>query len=167
MQTLALLSGGTDLVLLQLLSEKFKQHYDTEGYKKTVVYSGIQVLLKELKDADTALYIATNKRHLPTKQIMAYLNWESFFKGVFALDSFEPPITSKLLMLEKILANSKIDPANALYIGDRYEDGIAADKNHIAFAMVAWGYGDKSIAGAESHWMLCHKVSDLQHILIQ
>ena len=166
MQTLALLSGETDQALLQALADQFKQYYDTEGYKSTMVYPEVQHLLEQLNESDTKQYIATNKRHLPTQKIMAHLGWLSLFNGVFALDSFHPSITSKALLLAHVLADNAIDPAQAIYIGDRYEDGLAADHNKLAFTMVTWGYADAASSDAKPHWQQCDHVKDLQSLLI-
>ncbi|PCI58952.1 MAG: haloacid dehalogenase [Methylophilaceae bacterium] len=166
MQTLASLAGQDDPVLLQTLAAKFKAHYDSAGYQKAVVYSGIQTLLETLEQTDATVYIATNKRDYPTQKMMIHLDWARFFKGVFALDSYTPPMASKPLMVAQILADYEIDPANAIYIGDRFEDGHAADHNHMDFGMVTWGYADKSVAALKSHWQECSDVQALQKLLL-
>ncbi|HSR02820.1 MAG TPA: HAD family hydrolase [Methylophilaceae bacterium] len=166
MSTLARLSGKDDLVLLQQLAKNFKAHYDESGYKELTVYRGIQVLLEALKKRGHNLYIATNKRHLPTQKIMQFLNWSSFFEGVFALDSFSPPLTAKPLMVKRIMADYAINPADTIYVGDRYEDGLAADFNEIDFAMATWGYADQSQATLKPNWRICSNIKALQDLLV-
>lgn len=166
MQTLASLAGQDDPDLLQNLAEKFKAHYDSDGYQQAAVYPNIQTLLETLNQADTTLYIATNKRDLPTQKIMMHLNWTKFFKGIFALDSYTPALTSKSLMVAQILADFNIDPAQAIYIGDRYEDGLAADYNQLQFAMVTWGYADKGAMKLKPNWVECFNVNELQSLLV-
>jgi phosphoglycolate phosphatase len=166
MPTLASLAGSEDLDLLQCLAAKFKAHYDSEGYQKATVYAGIEPLLAALKQAKLALYIATNKRDLPTQKLMQYLDWNHYFKGMFALDSFEPPKASKSLMMAQIIADYEMKPEQAIYIGDRYEDGLAADHNQIAFAMAAWGYADKAVKKLQENWYVCQNVEDLKQRLI-
>jgi phosphoglycolate phosphatase len=166
MKTLAILSGQEDLNLLQNLAEKFKEHYDSNGYKKAAVYLGIQVLLETLMQTDATLYIATNKRYLPTQKIMQHLNWAHFFKGIFALDSYTPPVASKALMVAQILADYKIDPKEAIYIGDQYDDGLAADYNQMQFVMVTWGYADKVTTILKPSWLKCRNVKELQNLFM-
>jgi len=165
MQTLAILSGQADEALLLRLAEKFKEHYDSAAYQHAAVYSGIHNLLETLNEANATLYIATNKRDLPTQKIMTHLNWTKYFKGVFALDSFTPPIASKPLMVAQILIDYKIAPDQAIYIGDRFEDGLAADDNQLSFIMVTWGYADKLATKLKPHWKACHQVKALQNLL--
>ncbi len=166
MPTLASLAGNDDADLLQNLAVKFKEHYDSEGYKKATVYAGMQALLDRLKQADVTLYIATNKRDFPTQKIMQYLDWARYFKGIFALDSYKPALTSKPLMVAQIMSDYQINPAQAIYIGDRYEDGLAADHNQISFAMVTWGYADKMVTELQPHWLICQQVKDLEQLLM-
>jgi len=166
MQTLAILAGQDNDALLQKLAEKFKEHYDTAAYKKAAVYPEIQALLEALNQTDLTLYIATNKRDLPTQKIMTHLHWTPFFKGVFALDTYTPPIVSKPLMVAQIMADYKIEPDQAIYIGDRYEDGLAADDNQVSFVMVTWGYADKLATKLKPNWVACHQVNALQNLLV-
>jgi phosphoglycolate phosphatase len=166
MPTLAKLAGSDETSLLNQLAANFKVHYDEAGYKKTTVYEGIQKLLEALQKANLNLYIATNKRDLPTKKIIDYFNWSSFFEGVFALDSYSPPLTAKPLMVERMMTDYAIAPAETIYIGDRYEDGLAADYNQIDFAMVTWGYADQSVTSLKPNWLACADVKTLQALLI-
>lgn len=166
MPTLAKLAGREDTSLLNQLAVNFKAHYDESGYKKATVYQGIQKLLEVLQEADVYLYIATNKRDLPTQKIMQHLNWSPFFKGVFALDSYSPPLTAKPLMVERMMTDYAIAPADTIYVGDRYEDGLAADHNQIDFAMVTWGYADQSVTTLKPNWLVCPDVKTLQELLI-
>lgn len=167
MHTLAALSGQDHPALLQRLAEKFKEHYDTAAYQKASVYPDIQELLCLLKKMDISLYIATNKRDLPTQKIMTHLNWTSFFTGVFALDSYTPPKASKSLMIAQIMADYKIEAKQAIYIGDRYEDGLAADDNQLSFAMVTWGYADKLATSLKPNWQASHQVKALEKLLLE
>ncbi|HIE90297.1 MAG TPA: HAD family hydrolase [Methylophilaceae bacterium] len=166
MPTLTMLTGQDEPELLQQLATKFKAHYDAEGYKKATVFPGVQALLDRLKKTDATLYIATNKRDFPTQKIMEHLNWGHYFKGIFSLDTYTPPLASKPLMVARILEDYQVDPAQAIYIGDRYEDGLAADHNHMDFVMVTWGYADQVNTQLKSSWVECLNVKALQSILV-
>jgi phosphoglycolate phosphatase len=166
MPTLTKLAGQDDPELLKNLAAQFKAHYDTEGYKEAAVFEGVPALLETLQQADVSLYIATNKRDFPTQKIMQYLNWSPYFKGVFALDSYTPPLASKPQMVARILADYAIHPTDAIYIGDRYEDGIAADENDIQFAMVTWGYADKASTTLKPDWLECQDIATLEKLLV-
>lgn len=166
MPTLAKLAGSEDKSLLDQLAVNFKAHYDSEGYKKATVYAGVQELLENLQKVDVRLYVATNKRDLPTQKIMQHLNWNQFFDGIFALDSYSPPLAAKPLMVERIMTDFAIATADTIYVGDRYEDGLAADHNLIDFAMVTWGYADQTVTTLRPSWLTCPDVKTLHKLLI-
>ncbi len=124
------------------LVERFKLHYDTLGYLSTKVYSGVEDALQSLFELNFHLYIATNKRIAATRKILNYLGWTEFFKEVYALDYFDPPLSDKSTMLSRIVHDLKLDPSDLIYVGDRSEDAESAHKNSIPFCWASWGYGE-------------------------
>lgn len=140
METLAKLAGTNDLPVLQPLADAFKAIYDETGYRQTMVFAGVDEMLAELSARGYTLHIATNKRILPTRRIVKHLGWEKHFLGVYALDAFDSPLKSKARMLGAILAGRRLNPKDALYIGDRQEDGGAARTNNMRFLLALWGY---------------------------
>jgi phosphoglycolate phosphatase len=138
--TLARISGVSAPDALEAMAATFKTNYDTEGYRHTAVYPGIDAALRALAQQAT-LYIVTNKRIHPTRLILDHLGWAALFNGVYAQDAFEPPLPSKAAVIGEVLATHGIDPTGALYVGDRAEDGEAATANGLAFAWATWGYG--------------------------
>lgn len=145
METFTLLTGTSDVAVLCPLADAFKMSYDTQGYQLTQVFPGVPDLLRELADSGRPLFIATNKRLLPTQRILEHLGWTSFFQRVYALDAFKPPLKGKSELLARILSDNKFVPTKTLYIGDRHEDAEAADYNGMLFAFAAWGYGEEII----------------------
>jgi len=140
METLSVLSGTSDKDVLNKLAEEFKSHYDTFGYKKTIVFPGINEMLSRFKDSGLHLYIATNKRIFPTTKIINYLKWNEIFEGIFSLDSYLPSASSKSEVLSKLVEGNNLKKGNVVYIGDREEDNLAAIASNIPFLMVSWGY---------------------------
>jgi phosphoglycolate phosphatase len=152
MQTLSLIAGHDDADTLAALAQAFKQHYDSEGYKLTTVFPDIEAMLALLA-RDHALYIGTNKRIYPTRRILQHLGWEGYFKEVYALDYFHPAVPNKAVMVGNILAAHDMSKAETMYIGDRLEDGMAAEANQLAFAMVTWGYMDPAAGDLQADWL--------------
>lgn len=165
MQTLAKLSGIDDVKVLNELARQFKSHYDTEGHKQTLLYTGVEQFLKSQQAAGFRLYIATNKRYVPTLKIIRHLGWEQYFSGIFALDYYTPPLANKGQMLARVLADLALTPTDALYIGDRYEDGVAAEQSNLPFVLVNWGYFDHATAPAKPEWHACATLDALNDYL--
>ena len=133
---------------LELLTNAFKSHYDNSGLELTHPFPGIMEMLDALNSASIPLHIATNKRHLPTKRIIENLGWSHLFNQVLSPDSFTPSLASKAQTLAQLLSDCRFNPHQCLYIGDRLDDLLAAEKNNINFALAEWGYdGDPALSG--------------------
>lgn len=148
-ETLAILTGINDPQRIQALIELFKQNYDGGSYRETLVYPGIANMLDALHGLGYQLHIATNKRYAPTRLIIDHLGWGQYFQSIHALDRYTPRLPDKTALIRMLLAEHDLQPELALYIGDKTEDGIAAERNNLPFLAVAWGYGD---FGAGSNW---------------
>jgi phosphoglycolate phosphatase len=163
--TLKLISGVSDEVLLEEMAAAFKKLYDTKGIEQTLPYAGIAELLKQLHLKDHKLYIATNKRIVSARKIINFLGWSELFSGIYSQDAFSPNLSSKSSVIEHILQIHRITNNDALYVGDRNEDGEAAHANGLKFVWVKWGYGDfRSISNAQFNYEIADSVISLQSI---
>jgi len=165
-ETLQLLSGSDDPALVARLAEAFKASYDSEGYKATAAYAGVGALLAELAGAGLSLSIATNKRIHPTRLILAHLGWSDFFSHVYALDLFTPRLPDKAAMVGRLLADQAIAKDQAIYIGDRSEDGESADANGLPFIAVTWGYGSLNADEMRAGWLAAAQPAALAALLL-
>src|SRR5690606_33185584 len=127
LETLRMLAGTTDATVIEPLAAGFKASYDSTGYRQTAAYEGVGEMLQRLVDAGCTLAIATNKRLLPTRLILEHLGWASHVAAVYAREQ-------------------------AVYVGDRSEDGESADANGLPFLAATWGYGSLSSAEMAPHW---------------
>lgn len=150
--TLRALCPAADEATVRRLAEAFKHSYDSEGYRRTLAYPGIAELLAALRAAGHTLAIATNKRLQPTELILQHLGWREHFVAVYALDMFSPALPHKSAMLARLLDELGIDPLHAVYVGDRIEDGAAADANQLPFIAANWGYGSLAASALRPHW---------------
>lgn len=166
MPTLRMLSGSEDEALLKALAAAFKAEYDGHGYQLATVFDGIEAFLDRLLDQHVNMYIATNKRILPTRKIMQHLSWEKYFKEVYALDYFQPPLGNKKDMVTHILRDQALQQSQTIFIGDRIEDGMSAEGNGLDFAMVTWGYLDDSVGDIPAHWLEFSQPSALGDYLL-
>lgn len=140
-QTLINLTGISDDAVLDNLVHLFKESYDSEGYRATRIYDGVEELLAVLADRRIPMGIATNKRKIPTLKILGHLGWESYFSVVGALDNVSPPYVNKGALISAVLAEMAVEASTTIYIGDKREDWEAAQANQMPFVAVGWGYG--------------------------
>lgn len=165
-ETLELLSGSTDLALIASLAEQFKASYDTTGLLQTAAYEGVGELLTRLSGAGLSLSIATNKRIHPTRLIVDHLGWSRHFEAIYALDMFQPRLADKAAMIGRLLADRAIPASEAVYVGDRSEDGVSADANDLPFIATTWGYGSLEPEAMAKHWRAAATPSALAETLL-
>jgi phosphoglycolate phosphatase len=140
-RTLINLVGDDNPQLIDRLAQRFREHYDTEGYRKTEVFVGVPELLQTLQQAQIPLYIVTNKRVSATRRILEHLDWLPFFTGLYALDAFDPPLAHKPAVVSAVLQRHSLMPATTWMVGDSDEDQRAAEANGLPFFAARWGYG--------------------------
>lgn len=141
-------------------SEEFKRravaafagNYDNSGFPATQVYPGVKPWLDELERAGRKLFVATNKRKIPTMLILEKLDLMKYFRGVYALDS-TVGAKNKSGMVARLLAEQKLDARNCAMVGDTAGDIRAAKANGMTAVGVSWGYGTRNeleAAGADA-----------------
>jgi len=153
METLELISGSSDPAAIGALTKAFTDAYDGGGLDATTAYEGVESMLCSLKAAGKHLHIATNKRLHPTGKILEMFGWRDLFDTVYALDMVTPRLPSKAAMIARQLADLSLGPADAVYVGDRREDGESADANGLRFFAATWGYGALTPDALDPGWI--------------
>lgn len=157
-QTLINLTGETDAALLDCLVDGFKECYDTEGYKATKVYGGVDAMLELCASRSIPLAIATNKRRIPTLKILHHLGWGNYFRIVGTLDTPVPSHVNKAALIGALLNELGTSADRSLYVGDKYEDGKAAAANRMLFCAAGWGYGEWDTVKTVPEWHIAPSV---------
>lgn len=128
--------------LVQQLLDKFKPLYDESGFPNTVLYPGVEEMLKTLKANGSKLYIVTNKRHAPTQGIARKFGWNNLFDGIWSYDSLEVKYR-KPDLLARLVKELAIDPEEAVMVGDTKGDVDSGKANGISTVAVTYGYGSR------------------------
>lgn len=136
---LSSVNGETDPEIINSFINFFKEDYDTESYKSSVLFEGMKDVLKELYDNDVKIFIVTNKREKATKLIAKYLHIDDFFSGIYCSDS-KSHYSSKAMIVNEIIENEKLQKENPVLVGDTQQDESAARENNIEFIYAAYGY---------------------------
>ncbi len=140
-QVLTAVNGETNLEIINRFIEAFKQHYDIEGYKKSMLYENVESVLDNLFKKKLNLYIVTNKRKKSTKLILDYLSIGKYFNGIYCLDILEEKFKNKTELVSHLLKINSFQLYETIMIGDTLHDGKAADDNKLDFIFVEYGYG--------------------------
>ena len=132
-------------------SEEFKKEavatfagiYDRSGFPETRLYPGIVELLDTLKAAGKKLFVATNKRKVPTLLILEKLDLAKYFRKIYTLDSTDGA-KNKNEMVARLLAEQCLAPGTSAMVGDTAGDIRAAKVNAMTGVGVSWGYGARA-----------------------
>jgi phosphoglycolate phosphatase len=144
MEILKKVAGSQNSEVLAPLQAAFTHHYDNIGYAKTVCFEDAPELLRILRERNKTIYIATNKRKVPTDKIIKLLGWRDYLFRIYCLDTFDPPLHTKSQLLNRLLTENELQPQSCVYIGDRLDDASAAAVNNLNFILADWGYGASS-----------------------
>lgn len=131
-----------DAALLGRLEAAFRASYDTEGWRKTPCFPGALELLNSLKDAGHRLFVVSNKPRHVSMKILEMQEIDELFERIYTRDSAEPPYASKAGMMQAILSDYGLKPADCVMVGDTMEDAGAAAQHGIAFIFMGHGYGE-------------------------
>lgn len=142
--TVAMLAATDDASLISELASRFKHCYDQRVATETPLYDDVEPVLSALKARGYQLYIATNKRHLPTMAVLQHLKLTDYFTAIGAVDQMPAGQQKKGLLIHELMVQHNIDAENAIYIGDKLDDYEAASLSAVLFAAAGWGYGDWS-----------------------
>ncbi len=126
--------------------EAFKADYDSRNCISARPYEGVDTVLGVLTKKKCKLFIATNKRVIPTKKILTHLGWVNKFKAVYSIDSLDLVFEDKASMVQALMEAEDINRENTILIGDSLDDYQASKKNGLKFMQAGWGYGSKSLS---------------------
>src|SRR5712691_1839851 len=93
------ISGEERAQELDGLEAAFRESYDMEGWKKTVLMCGAEQALHEAAVGGYRMFLFTNKPRNATARIVDSFGLVTFFSRVLCRDSAMPPYSSKAEML--------------------------------------------------------------------
>jgi phosphoglycolate phosphatase len=139
------ITGRDDDATIHALVAAYRERYGDIGYAENVVYDGVPEALAALADAGLAMGLVTSKRRDFGEKILALFELDRYFRFV---DGGEIGV-QKWQQIAALRERSVVGP-NAVMVGDRAVDLIAAHRNGLAGAGVTWGHGSRDELLAES-----------------
>jgi Predicted phosphatases len=135
----------------------FREYYQEEGWMQYTVYDGVLDMLKELKEADKQLFIATSKPEVFAKRIIDQLNMKEYIRHVFgaAEDESVRSLKEDVISYGIDKTSVELDTKNLVMVGDRSSDIVGAHKNNLKAIGVTYGFGDyDELKAADSEWIV-------------
>jgi phosphoglycolate phosphatase len=118
----------------------YRERYGHIGLYENAVYPGIPEMLGRLTGR-ARLYVATQKLALYAERVIDHFGLRRFFAGVWGTD--DGPLDNKRAVIAALLEAERVAPSEALMIGDRALDVLAARASHVRTLGVLWGYGSR------------------------
>lgn len=138
----------------------YREYYSQKGIFENRLYSGIKELLKVLNKSGKKVILATSKPEKFAKEILGYFDIEKYFYFVGGA-TMDEKRSEKEEVLEYILKQCKINPNDAVMIGDRKYDIKGAHAFGIEAVGVLFGFGNlEELKNAEAD----HIVADTQEL---
>ena len=128
---------------------------------KPEVFSGIDTLLKDLKQQGYRLAIVTsnsveNCRVSLGEERLALFDWVQSNASIYG----------KQRQIKKVLRAAQCEPAHAIYIGDQITDIHSAQHLNMPIAAVTWGFNNASALAEAKPTYLCQSIDQLTRCLM-
>ena len=159
-----LLGSGPGDARVERAMELYRGRFSAVGLYENAVYPGVPAMLASLQEEGFELYVATSKPRVFAVRICEHFGFHRYLSGIYGPE-LNGWYDDKGELLGHILTEEGIDAQNAVMIGDREHDVIAAKKNGVAALGVTWGYGSQRElldAGAD---LLCRAPEDIRGCL--
>ncbi len=140
----------------------YREYYDNMGgVFENIVYPGIEQLLSDLKSAGKKLIVATSKSSQTTNRVLEHFDLKKYFDFVATADYKSRPQKSDVIrfVFEQCGITGR---SQAIMVGDREYDILAANEAGIDSIGVLYGYGDKEELTSAGATYLAESVSDIK-----
>lgn len=125
------------------LIAKYRERYSVLGVHENILYPGIENLLKHLKESGKILAIASSKPTLFVEQILNDFNLKEYFDVVQGSDMAGKHVEKEDVLkiaLSKLCITEDVKPNQAVMVGDRKFDVLAAKSFGMKSIAVTYGY---------------------------
>ncbi|AZV55436.1 HAD family hydrolase [Clostridium sp. AWRP] len=118
----------------------YREYFEKKGIMENKVYDHIEDLLKQLKEMKLKLIIATSKPTKFSNIILNNFNLTPYFDAIVG-SNMNGTRCTKGEVIKHVVEKYKINPNEAVMVGDRKYDMIGARQNNMDSIGVTYGYG--------------------------
>ncbi len=144
----------------------YRERYVEVGIYENTIYDGIYDLLSGLRDDGFSLYVVTSKPWPYAETVIDEIKLRSYFESVYGSE-LDGRRTDKADLIRYVLGKEKIQPGNAIMVGDRAHDIVSAIANQVDGIGVSWGYGSVEELQEARAKDICHTPDSLFGLLKQ
>ena len=133
---------GTDALADQALL-LYRERFSDVGLYENALYPGIHDTLAALAATGARIFVATSKPAVYATRIVEHFGLKPYFERVFGSE-LDGTRVDKRDLLRYALAETEVDPRQAIMIGDRSHDVVGARTNGMTAIGVLYGYGNEA-----------------------
>lgn len=126
----------------------FSSIYDNSDFAETKIFEDVMNVLGFLKKQKNRLYIATNKRLVPTIQILKKKELFHLFSDIMANEMIPDVTLSKEQMIAAL--KSKYSFSEGFMVGDSAVDISAGNNQKLLTIAVSYGYEDRELVSIQN-----------------
>lgn len=120
----------------------YREFFSVTGIYQNEIYSGVEDMLKQLKNAGKTLILATSKPQKFAEIVLDYFNIAKCFDCVVGA-TFDGKLNYKADVIAVALERGGVTDKNkSIMIGDRHHDIDGAKQNGLKSMGVLYGFGD-------------------------
>jgi len=156
--TFGRLLATSDRELIERAMALYRERFAVVGLYENEIYADIPGMLDGL--LGRRMFVATSKPAVFAERIVRHFALDHHFAGVYGPD-LDGRWDDKTDLLAHLLASERLAAEDAVMIGDRHADIVAAKANGVRSIGVLWGYGSREEllgAGADA---VCAAPGDL------
>lgn len=146
--TFATLLGTSDEAQIREAVRCYRERFETVGLYENAVYPDVPAGLERLRAGGHRLRVVTSKPEVYAVRIVRHYRLEPSFEAVHGPE-LTPLHLEKAALVRQALEAARVPPRDAVMVGDRIHDVVAARANGVAAVAVRWGYGtEEELTGA-------------------
>lgn len=145
------------------LVEKYREDYSGDGVYESVLYDGVEALLRALCRDGIRLAIASSKPTKFVSLLLDYFHIIDCFAVVNGVD-LNADTESKSHIIARTLKDLGVTAQDAMMVGDRSYDIDGAKTNELTAVGALWGFGSKAELEQSNADFLAEKPQDIEAI---
>jgi phosphoglycolate phosphatase len=141
-QSFAAICRSDDSELIERAIALYRERFSTIGLYENTVYEGVPEMLSGLRGMSFNLFVATSKPEIYARRIVEHFAFDSYFTDVRG-NELGGRLDNKADLLHELLVSQRLSPEEAIMVGDRKHDVLAAQAHGIRSVGVTYGYGSR------------------------
>lgn len=145
--------------------KKYRERYTDIGIFENSMYDGVDMLLKNLKNAGKTIALATSKPTVYAKRILEHFGIIEYFDILVGAE-FDGTRNEKSEVIKEVLRQAN-GYNNPIMVGDRMHDCIGARENNLDCIGVLYGFGEDGELVKNGAIALVKTVAELEEMLLK